>query len=317
MEVGPTRTCELLVGLPDVTVLAVDDQRGQPIRVHVEQRVDRPRCSECDAGGVREGPSAGRAGRLAVLRASGPAGVAQAPLVLPEVGLFSGVVDRPRPADRCASPVDDRPGLPVGDRAGRSSWPHRERGRRRLRLRLAQGERRRDRLRHPLVDDRARIGQVTAVGLLKCSSPDRDRGAPRPGPPRSPMSPPASSLTSSPVGRRSGRAGGSPPGRRVPHARRAVGHAARANPFRWPPPATAATAATSSPPGRCSTASPYPSRPTCWRRVACPDSIANVGEKLRASPRSVEARASPRSVEASPMRRGDARDTTEVRPRVP
>jgi ubiquinone/menaquinone biosynthesis C-methylase UbiE len=28
-------------------------------------------------------------------------------------------------------------------------------------------------------------------------------------------------------------------------------------------------------------------------------------------------RASPRSVEASPMRRGDARDATEVRPRVP
>jgi hypothetical protein len=30
-----------------------------------------------------------------------------------------------------------------------------------------------------------------------------------------------------------------------------------------------------------------------------------------------QGRASPRSVEASPMRSGDARDTTEVRPRVP
>src|SRR4051812_43601021 len=37
--------CERLVGLPDVTVLAVDDQPAQPIRVHVEQRVGRPACA--------------------------------------------------------------------------------------------------------------------------------------------------------------------------------------------------------------------------------------------------------------------------------
>jgi hypothetical protein len=30
--------CALLVGLPDVSVLAVDDQAAQPIRVHVEQQ---------------------------------------------------------------------------------------------------------------------------------------------------------------------------------------------------------------------------------------------------------------------------------------
>jgi hypothetical protein len=39
--------CERLVGLPDVTVLAVDDQPAHPIRVHVEQRVARPGCPSC------------------------------------------------------------------------------------------------------------------------------------------------------------------------------------------------------------------------------------------------------------------------------
>ena len=48
METNATRMCALLVGLPDVTVLAVDDQPAQPIRAHVEQRVDRPRCAGWD-----------------------------------------------------------------------------------------------------------------------------------------------------------------------------------------------------------------------------------------------------------------------------
>ena len=47
METNATRMCERLVGLPDVTVLAVDDQPGEPIRVHVEQRVERPVCVVC------------------------------------------------------------------------------------------------------------------------------------------------------------------------------------------------------------------------------------------------------------------------------
>jgi transposase len=47
VETNATRMCALLVGLLDVTVLAVDDQPAQPIRVHVEQRVDRPACAEC------------------------------------------------------------------------------------------------------------------------------------------------------------------------------------------------------------------------------------------------------------------------------
>jgi hypothetical protein len=39
--------CALLVGLPDVNVLAVDDERGAPIVVVVESRLDGAWCAEC------------------------------------------------------------------------------------------------------------------------------------------------------------------------------------------------------------------------------------------------------------------------------
>jgi transposase len=39
--------CEVLVGLPDVTVLGVVDVAGEPVEVFIEQRVDRPACSSC------------------------------------------------------------------------------------------------------------------------------------------------------------------------------------------------------------------------------------------------------------------------------
>jgi len=45
--VDPTRVCELLVGLGDVTVLGADDEPGGPVRVHVETRSERPECSGC------------------------------------------------------------------------------------------------------------------------------------------------------------------------------------------------------------------------------------------------------------------------------
>lgn len=51
MEVDPIRMCELLVGLPDVTVLGVDDEPGGLVVVHVETREARPACPSC-AGGV-------------------------------------------------------------------------------------------------------------------------------------------------------------------------------------------------------------------------------------------------------------------------
>jgi transposase len=47
VELDPTRMCELLVGLPDVNVLAVADVAGEPLRVHVETREPRPSCPSC------------------------------------------------------------------------------------------------------------------------------------------------------------------------------------------------------------------------------------------------------------------------------
>ena len=46
MELEPTRMCALLVGLPDVTVLAVEDADG-PLRVHVEVPVAVMGCASC------------------------------------------------------------------------------------------------------------------------------------------------------------------------------------------------------------------------------------------------------------------------------
>jgi len=41
------RVCELLVGLPDVKVLGVEDRPGGPLAVFVEQAGDRPGCLGC------------------------------------------------------------------------------------------------------------------------------------------------------------------------------------------------------------------------------------------------------------------------------
>jgi hypothetical protein len=43
----PTRKCELLVGLPEVNVLGIDDVAGEPLRVHIEVRSSRPGCGGC------------------------------------------------------------------------------------------------------------------------------------------------------------------------------------------------------------------------------------------------------------------------------
>jgi transposase len=47
LQTDPMRMCELLVGLPDVTIDAVADEPGEPLVVHVSQRVDRPVCASC------------------------------------------------------------------------------------------------------------------------------------------------------------------------------------------------------------------------------------------------------------------------------
>ena len=48
-SVDPARICEILVGLPEVNVLGVDDS-GLLLEIHVECRTSRPACREC---GVR------------------------------------------------------------------------------------------------------------------------------------------------------------------------------------------------------------------------------------------------------------------------
>lgn len=47
MEVDATRVCELLVGLPDVTVLGVEDEPDAELRVHVECRKTSAFCESC------------------------------------------------------------------------------------------------------------------------------------------------------------------------------------------------------------------------------------------------------------------------------
>ena len=57
MECNPTRVCELLVGLPEVNVLGVDDDCGGLLRVHVEARVERVWCRSCGgAAAVKDRP---------------------------------------------------------------------------------------------------------------------------------------------------------------------------------------------------------------------------------------------------------------------
>ena len=65
--------CELLVGLPDVSILGVDDKAGELLRIYIESSGERPGCSHCgvlaqvkDRSAVElvDLPSFGRATRL-------------------------------------------------------------------------------------------------------------------------------------------------------------------------------------------------------------------------------------------------------------
>jgi len=165
VETNATCMCARLVGLPDVTVLAVDDRLGDPIRVHVEQRVDRSRCEECGtAAWVKDRPVVeladlpcfGRSARLVWHKhrwccpsRSCPVGswTGQDPrIAAPRLGLS----DR---AGRWATGQVDRLGRTVNEIAVElgCDW-HTVND-----AVVAYGT--------PLVEDPARIGQVTAVGL--------------------------------------------------------------------------------------------------------------------------------------------------------
>jgi transposase len=47
VETDPMRMCELLVGLPDVRVLGIDDSEGQPLRILITTKGIRPGCPYC------------------------------------------------------------------------------------------------------------------------------------------------------------------------------------------------------------------------------------------------------------------------------
>jgi hypothetical protein len=127
VESDPTRMCELLVGLPEMNVLAVDDEVGEMLRVSRRDPGRPDRVCNVRGGGPGEGPAGSRAGRSAVLRALDPAGVAQAPVVVPEV-VFGRAAGRRRTPHRGPPHGHERPGRPMGHRTGRPLRPQRERG---------------------------------------------------------------------------------------------------------------------------------------------------------------------------------------------
>src|ERR1700683_3962687 len=47
VETDATRICELLVGLPAINVLGIEDDAGQALRVHIECTSSRAFCEQC------------------------------------------------------------------------------------------------------------------------------------------------------------------------------------------------------------------------------------------------------------------------------
>jgi transposase len=77
VETDPTRTCELLVGLPAVTVLGVAGKPGSPLEVCVKTKFERVGCPTCGSFAVVKDraevvlvdlPSFGRPTRLVWLK---------------------------------------------------------------------------------------------------------------------------------------------------------------------------------------------------------------------------------------------------------
>ena len=53
METNPTRMCQLLVDLPEVHVIGIDKDPGQPMRVHVETPDGRPDVQRAECSPAR------------------------------------------------------------------------------------------------------------------------------------------------------------------------------------------------------------------------------------------------------------------------
>jgi len=128
-----------LVGLGDVEVLGVEDETGEPLRVHIRRRAPRPGCGGCGGPLWSHGE---RTVDLVDLRAFGrPARlVQQASLALRRRRLLGGHRHRAGPGDRFRAREAHHKGGALGDapvRAGLARQQHR----RGTGLQLASGER--------------------------------------------------------------------------------------------------------------------------------------------------------------------------------
>jgi transposase len=156
--------CALLVGLPDVNVIGIEDDDGQPLRVHVETTTAIAGCAEC---GTRAWSKGRRRVELVDLAAFGRPAVLvwhKRRWCCPDASCEIATFTEAQPAIAAA-----RAG--VTDRAGR--WMCRQVGRGRsvsavadelgcdwhtvMDAVVAYGT--------PLIEDPARIGEVTALGL--------------------------------------------------------------------------------------------------------------------------------------------------------
>ena len=93
MITDPIRMCELLVGLPEVNVLAVEDTI--PLKVHIELRNPSRRCPDCGERGDWKERRRVELVDLAVFGRPARLGVAQTPVDLCQRRLPTGVVDQP------------------------------------------------------------------------------------------------------------------------------------------------------------------------------------------------------------------------------
>lgn len=165
MIIDPTRVCELLVGLGEVTIRGAVDESSGPVVVHIETRVDRPVCHGC--GGsvwvkdqrpveLIDLPAFGRAARLVWHKRRWTC-----PSVGCAVGSFTESASHIAPARLV---MTDRAGRWVTEQVGRF---HRSVNEIAVELGcdwhtindtvIAYGT--------PLVEDPARIGEVDALGL--------------------------------------------------------------------------------------------------------------------------------------------------------
>jgi transposase len=165
VEVDPTRMCALLVGLPDVAVRGVVDETGRPLQVHVETTATVVGCPAC-------GTRARVKDRAAVALVDLPAFGRAAVLVwhkrrwrCPEADCATSTWTEHAPGIAAArARVTDRAGRWVTAQVGRDGRSVAEVARQLgcdwhtvMDAVVAYGT--------PLVEDPARIGEVTALGL--------------------------------------------------------------------------------------------------------------------------------------------------------